>query len=58
MSQPSALINVMTAAAQKAGRKMVRDFSEIEHLQVSKKGPGDFVSNADKKAEKIIFQEL
>lgn len=58
MSQPSALINVMTTAAQKAGRKMVRDFGEIEHLQVSKKGPGDFVSNADRKAEKIIYEEL
>lgn len=58
MSQPSPLINVMTAAAQKAGRKMVRDFGEIEHLQVSRKGPGDFVSNADRKAEKIIYEEL
>ncbi len=58
MSQPSALINVMVAAAQKAGRKLTRDFGEIEHLQVSSKGPGDFVSNADKKAEKIIYQEL
>jgi myo-inositol-1(or 4)-monophosphatase len=58
LSQPSALINVMVGAAQKAGRKMVRDFGEIEHLQVSKKGPGDFVTNADKKAEKIIHQEL
>jgi len=52
------LINVMTAAAQKAGRRMVRDFGEVEHLQVSKKGPADFVSNADLKAEKILFEEL
>lgn len=48
----------MTAAAQKAARGLVRDFGEIENLQVSKKGPADFVSNADKKAEKTLVQEL
>ncbi len=58
MSQSSPLINVMASAAQKAGRKLVRDFGEVEHLQVSRKGPADFVSAADKKAEKIVFEEL
>jgi myo-inositol-1(or 4)-monophosphatase len=54
----SALMNVMTATALKAGRGLKRDFGEVENLQVSVKGPGDFVSAADKKAEKIIFDEL
>ena len=54
----SALMNVMTAAALKAGRGLKRDFGEVEHLQVSVKGPGDFVSVADRKAEKILFEEL
>ena len=54
----SALLNVMVQAAMKAGRKLSRDFGEIESLQVSVKGPGDFVTNADKEAEKIIYQEL
>lgn len=52
------LINVMTKAAFKAARSLVHDFGEVENLQVSKKGPGDFVSQADFKAEKIIRQEL
>jgi len=51
-------MNVMTAAAQKAGRGLKRDFGEVENLQVSVKGPGDFVSAADRKAEKILFEEL
>lgn len=54
----SALMNVMTKAARKAGRGLVRDFGEIEQLQVSVKGPGDFVSAADLKAEQTIFEEL
>jgi len=54
----SALMNVMTAAVIKAGRGLKRDFGEIENLQVSIKGPGDFVTAADKKAEKTIFEEL
>ena len=54
----SALMNVMVGAAMKAGRSLVRDFGEVENLQVSQKGPGDFVSQADKKAEKIIHDEL
>ena len=59
MAHPrSALLNVMTAAAQKAARRMVRDFGEVENLQVSKKGPADFVSLADKKAEETLVKEL
>jgi myo-inositol-1(or 4)-monophosphatase len=54
----SAVINVMAGAVQKAGRGLVRDFGELEHLQVSKKGLGDFVSTADHRAEKILIQEL
>ena len=54
----SALMNVMTAAAIKAGRGLKRDFGEVENLQVSIKGPGDFVTAADKKAEKTLFEEL
>lgn len=58
MPQASALLNVMIAAARKTGRALTRDFGEVEHLQVSRKGPADFVSNADLKAEKILFEEL
>lgn len=54
----SAILNVMGNAAFKAARGLVRDFGEVEHLQVSKKGPGDFVSTADKKAEETLFNEL
>jgi len=54
----SAYLNVMVDAAEKAGRALIRDFGEVEQLQVSKKGPGDFVSTADKKAEKILKEEL
>ena len=54
----SALMNVMTAAALKAGRGLKRDFGEIENLVVSLKGPGDFVSAADRKAEALLFEEL
>jgi myo-inositol-1(or 4)-monophosphatase len=52
------LMNVMTAAALKAARGLKRDFGEVALLQVSRKGPGDFVSAADKKSEKVIFEEL
>ena len=48
----------MVAAAQKAGRKLIRDFGEVEQLQVSQKGPADFVSAADKRSEKILHEEL
>jgi myo-inositol-1(or 4)-monophosphatase len=54
----SALMNVMTAAAIKAGRGLKRDYGEVENLQVSVKGPGDFVTAADKRAEKTLFEEL
>ncbi|NCF78896.1 MAG: inositol monophosphatase [Alphaproteobacteria bacterium] len=57
MAQSPAM-NVMRAAVEKAGRALRRDFGEVENLQVSKKGPGDFVSQADLKAEKILFEEL
>lgn len=58
MPQYSPLLTVMVAAARKAGRQLSRDFGEVEQLQVSKKGPGDFVSAADHKAEQTIFEEL
>jgi myo-inositol-1(or 4)-monophosphatase len=54
----SALMNVMTAAALKAGRNLKRDFGEVENLQVSVKGPGDFVTAADKRSEKTLYEEL
>lgn len=54
----SALLNVMTTAAFKAGRSLSRDFGEVQNLQVSVKGPGDFVTSADLRAEKIIREEL
>jgi myo-inositol-1(or 4)-monophosphatase len=54
----SALLNVMVQAATKAGRSLAKDFGEVENLQVSVKGPADFVSNADKRAEEIVFNEL
>ena len=58
MSQRSALINVMVRAAEKAGRILVRDFGEVEQLQVSKKGPNDFVTSADLRSEQILVEEL
>ncbi len=54
----SALMNVMTSAAIKAGRGLKRDFGEVENLQVSIKGPGDFVTAADRRAERTLFEEL
>ena len=54
----SALLNIMVNAAFKAGRSLTKDFGEIENLQVSVKGPADFVSKADHNAEKIIHAEL
>jgi myo-inositol-1(or 4)-monophosphatase len=51
-------LNVMIKAAEKAAKSLIRDFGEVEQLQVSRKGPADFVSAADKRAEKIIFEEL
>ena len=58
MALRSANIHVMVQAAHKAARHLVRDFGEVEHLQVSVKGPGDFVSAADRRAEQILRQEL
>ena len=55
---PSALLNVMINAAQKASRKLRRDFNELENLQVSIKGPADFVTSADIRTQKIIIGEL
>ena len=54
----SPALNVMTTAARKAGRGLIRDFGEIENLQVSLKGPADFVSTADQRTERILIQEL
>jgi len=54
----SPILNVMTAAAEKAARGIIRDFGELEHLQVSKKGLGDFVSTADRRSESILIEEL
>ena len=54
----SPLMTVMQSAARKASRSLLRDFGEVEHLQVSRKGPADFVSKADKASEEIIFENL
>ena len=54
----SPALNVMVAAARKAGRGLIRDFGEIENLQVSLKGPADFVSTADKRTENKLLEEL
>mgnify|MGYP001498550708 CR=1 FL=1 len=51
-------LNIMYKACMKASKSLIRDFGEIENLQVSSKGPGDFVSSADKRTEKIIIDEL
>ncbi|MFP1642868.1 inositol monophosphatase family protein [Pontitalea aquivivens] len=56
--QGSANLNLMIKAARKAGRSLVKDFREVENLQVSAKGPGDFVTRADREAERIIKEEL
>ena len=58
MKSISANLNIMIKAAEKASITLIRDFGEVEKLQVSIKGPSDFVSNADLKAEKIIIEEL
>ena len=54
----SPVLNVMVGAARKAGRHLIRDFGELENLQVSLKGPADFVSNADQRTERILIEEL
>ena len=58
MNSISANLNVMIKACEKASKILIRDFGEIEKLQVSKKGPLDFVTNSDLKTEKIIIEEL
>ena len=58
MKLNSANINVMVKACRKASKTLIRDFGEVEKLQVSLKGPGDFVTASDKKVEKIIIEEL
>ncbi len=58
MNSISPNLNIMIKASQKASKALIRDFGEIEKLQVSVKGPSNFVSNADTKAEKIIIEEL
>ena len=58
MNSISANLNVMIKASEKASKILIRDFGEIEKLQVSKKGPSDFVTNSDIRVEKIIIDEL
>ena len=58
MNSISANLNIMIKASEKASKVLIRDFGELENLQVSKKGPKDFVTNSDIKAEKIIIEEL
>ena len=58
MNSISANLNIMIKAAEKASKILIRDFGELENLQVSSKGPTDFVTNSDKKVEKIIIEEL
>ena len=58
MKSISANLNVMIKASEKASKVIIRDFGEIEKLQVSKKGLNDFVTNSDLKVEKIIIEEL
>ena len=58
MAVISAIIRVMEKAARKAGQRLRRDFGEVEHLQVSRKGPADFVSKADQRAERTLYDEL
>ncbi|MEO0358630.1 MAG: inositol monophosphatase, partial [Pseudomonadota bacterium] len=55
---PSANMNVMIKAARVAGRSLIKDFQEVENLQVSVKGAGDFVSKADLSAQEIIKETL
>ncbi len=58
MNSISPNLNVMIKASEKASKVLIRDFGEIEKLQVSKKGPSDFVTNSDLRTEKIIIEEL
>ena len=58
MNSISPNLNIMIKASEKASKILIRDFGELEKLQVSKKGPADFVTNSDLKTEKIIIEEL
>ena len=58
MNSISANLNIMIKASEKASKVLIRDFGEIEKLQVSTKGPGDFVTSADRRTEKILIEEL
>ena len=58
MNSISSNLNIMIKAAEKASKPLIRDFGEVEKLQVSVKGPSDFVTNTDKKVEKILIEEL
>jgi len=58
MNQISSNLNIMIKASEKASKILIRDFGEVENLQVSRKGPNDFVTNCDLKTEKIIIEEL
>ncbi len=58
MAAVSPTLSIMIRAAEKAAKGLLRDFNEVEHLQVSRKGPGDFVTAADKRSEEVIFAEL
>ena len=58
MNSISANLNIMIKAAEKASKMLIRDFGELEKLQVSSKGPSDFVTSSDKNVEKIIIEEL
>ena len=58
MSYSDPYINAIFLACRKTSKSLIRDFGEVEKLQVSLKGPGDFVTNSDKKVEKILIDEL
>ena len=58
MNSISPSLNIMIKACEKASKVIIRDFGEIENLQVSKKGPRDFVTKTDKRVEKILIEEL
>ena len=58
MNSISPNLNIMIKACEKASKVIIRDFGEIENLQVAKKGPRDFVTKTDKKVEKILIEDL
>ena len=58
MTEISPILNIIIKSCEKAAKVLIRDFGELENLQVSKKGPRDFVTNSDRKVEKILISEL